>query len=95
MNNKEQNYQLLLRVGYFLALGYFVYLIYGSVVANYHTNQEIASLKAEIDLLNSEKDYIANLNKVTLEDAISAYEKYLVPENSFLMVLGPEEAGRN
>ena len=62
MENKEQNYQLILRVGYFLALGYFVYLIYGAVVANYRTNQEIASLKAEIDLLNSEKDYIANLN---------------------------------
>ncbi len=50
------------KVVYFMALGYFVYLIYGAVTSNYRTTQKISSLKAEIDLLNSEKAYIADLN---------------------------------
>ena len=60
--SKEKQAQLVAKVVYFMALGYFVYLIYGAVTSNYRTTQKISSLKAEIDLLNSEKAYIADLN---------------------------------
>lgn len=60
--NKEKQAQFAAKVTYFLAMGYFIYLIYGAVTSNYRTTQKISSLKAEIDLLNSEKSYITDLN---------------------------------
>jgi len=45
-----------------IALGYFIFLTQKVVAQNYATNNKIAEMQDEIDILELEKQYLANLN---------------------------------